>query len=375
MALVYPLLLFVIAWVVGGVGTIGDIRLLPVAEFAERLWRAGLLVFVSTIIGLGLNFFEQTQDAIEAVIYRLWGKSQQSTTLIARGAIRGVAFASAFAFAGAAAGAGAFAFAGAVAGAGAFTLVGAFAVGAAYALAGVGHVVFGFAGAGTFALAASVIVAFASRDSIVLFTFLAVLPLINAIFDWLSWAFTRYFLEKAETTTSGFKKLLVLVLHLMSDFAAALACLAGLAFSMGLALEAMNLGFIKLGWPQFDWTQQLYIAVHQPLTAGLAVTGMLLSTLVPTFIHLVVGLWGVFAVSNPNIKAAAAKISDTMSIGDRQSVSHSLLWHRDFKLVPAVLATCAIMCLPLLAIWHWHLPVAKWLTWLALTGARLVPAG
>ena len=379
-AIVYPLWLFIFAWVTGGVGNVGDLRIMPFLETEERIIISAALILISIIISLYFFYIKYFQLKIELLFKfnNIINKKNYLiisnilyTTMIFTVVLLSV-YLSVFYF-------------GKLSYIAAMTFSMTYCLGVAITLsrvgfshiAGICSILISAAGAisGMFVGNYADIITFqVLRNVVLIITFLTILPAINAIFDWLSWAFTRYFLEKAKATQSGLGKLLVLAGHVVADFIAALLCLAGLAFTMGLALEGMNWGFVKLSWPQFDWTQQLYIAVHQPLTAGLAVTGMLLSTLVPTFIHLVVGLWGVFAVSTPDIKAAAAKISDNMSTGDRQSVAHTLLWHRDFKLAPAIIATCAIMGLPLLAIWHWHIPVAQWLTWLALSGAKLVPA-
>ncbi|MGL4974888.1 MAG: hypothetical protein ACRC56_06320, partial [Bosea sp. (in: a-proteobacteria)] len=94
-AIVYPLLLFLVAWVVGGVGTIGDIILLPDLEFGGRSWLAGLLMLASAMLGFWHHFLDQINDTIEVAAYRVFRCNRDSTPLFVRKIIRGGAAAAA----------------------------------------------------------------------------------------------------------------------------------------------------------------------------------------------------------------------------------------------------------------------------------------
>ncbi len=190
----------------------------------------------------------------------------------------------------------------------------AIAVLAAFALAFMLAITFAFAGAGVFAavvaIIAAVAFAFASEFAFVLLLFFVMIPLVNACADWLSWAATRSLLrivEKTPDNTAGLTKLAGLLLTTgLVSIGLALA-LTGL---LANTLEILSAAFSAIGNNAFAWKPLLEKASKAPWTEGLFVTGMLLTPLVPVFLHLTVGLTGMLVRFTPNAHADALTITE-----------------------------------------------------------------
>lgn len=145
-------------------------------------------------------------------------------------------------------------------------------------------------------LTVAVAVAVAVADSFVaLWIFLLLLlPLSNAVLDWLSWGVTRFLLRRAAQSGGGFLGWVVLIGELIIDLLAAALFLTALATLLPVVFEVWNrVGFVA----HIDWVQMANDAYRDPFGAGLMVTGMLVTTFLPTAIHLSYGLYGaIYAV-------------------------------------------------------------------------------
>ncbi|MEM7428536.1 MAG: hypothetical protein AAF441_20790 [Pseudomonadota bacterium] len=293
LALFYPIGLFLLAWLLGGPGELGRVEIFPaIDEFPARLWRAALLVALSLCAYFFFANLEKIIQWIDRSIRRLFGISQESTAPIT-GVIGAVAVA----------------------------VAAAAAVAIAVAVAAAAAVAAATAGAVAVAAAAAV-------SSIV---FYVLFPLINAALDWLSWRATRYFLSKAKGL-KGRDALFWLLADLTFDLVIAFGCLVLLVVALPNVLEMSNLIFAWLGWPAITWIAQLEQALAYPFTRGLMVTGMLCTTLLPTFIHLVACTGGVFFSCIPQARQAAALIPDgdgSFPAGrDKQRVIRTLMLGR-----------------------------------------------
>ena len=182
------------------------------------------------------------------------------------------AVAIAFAFAGA--GAVAFAFAFALAVAGAFAV--AVAVAGAFALA----VAVAGAFAGGFAISAYFSGAYADAQAVLLLYLL--LPLSNALFDCVSVKYSRYFSTRiaAGEGTGMVSK------HLLWDTALAVLFFFGLLLALPPLIDGYNWLCSFTSLPPIDWRELALQARDDPWGAGFLVTLMLLSTLIPTLLHL-----------------------------------------------------------------------------------------
>jgi hypothetical protein len=300
-AFVYPAVLFVTTVIVAGVarGKIAPYEIAIffavaalAAYFAHRAFR--LLYRVST------NF------------WRFVGGDPQLIGLIARVALGALAVILAFAIAFVIAStvAGAFAEAGTIV----LAIIAAFAL--AVALAGV------LAAAGTTAamgllLAMTVAaLAFSGKFAFLLILFFVLLPMLNALLDWLSWIVTRFFLRRVAQVTPTLSGVGLLVLELSADLAAAMVLFLGLVVLLPNGIEVINAVLSVTGRAAFDWRDIVLRANEAPLSEGLFVIGMLITTLAPTFVHITRGLAGIAAAWTPGAAEAAsglrAHVPDTL---------------------------------------------------------------
>lgn len=336
-AMVYAVVFFVGSWALGGPGTVGNTLLLPkLAWWQQALWGVAT---IASLVGIGLIAFRHQRidraprerlaarlrahfgaraERTAAWIYRLAGAIAAASILLAvafdaggsgalaaavLGAFAGVlavvfavsgayaiAFAVVFAIGGALAGAFAEAWAGALA----FAAAGAVAVAAPFAGAGA------FAVAGTVAAIAMgvfVVLAIAASGStsldaggVALLLFFVALPILNAVLDWPSWWVSRKLggnlVDQIAKDAGRRRRSVVLVLHGLADFIAAVVLLYLLAIALPFMIELFNLWAEASGVSKpLELRAFLNRAVSQPWPDGLWVLAMLLSTLFPTLLH------------------------------------------------------------------------------------------
>lgn len=291
LALLYPVLSFMLGWVIGGSGTLGSLELLP--DDASLWKRSG--VILALVVGIAMAFWSR----------RLSGWKSLVTAAVAV----------AFAFAGDVAFAFTFAVAAAFTGTGTGTVAFAFAFGLAFGLA-VGGAVGGAVGIGVgigvtmliffkldlfytkasknrelvaywfiytlFFLTASLAALnwIENSNAVLMLLFYLILPLVNTPLDWLSLGITRALLQSIRFNQHRFGKALlwgfldlalaIIALLLVSGATVGVVSLANLlAVKPIIDLQAL---FTSLGSLD-NWRHNLWIYF------------MLLSTLVPTAIH------------------------------------------------------------------------------------------
>lgn len=135
-----------------------------------------------------------------------------------------------------------------------------------------------------------------------------IVPLLNAGMDWASWGITRFFLNRVARAENSILGAFAIIIDVFSDFMFGFILLFLLSISLPFGIEIMNLLISSYGGEPVDWVTSLKIAVRDPWGEGLFVTGMLVTTLVPTFLHLVAGLAGVFFAWTPDAQALADRI-------------------------------------------------------------------
>ena len=121
----------------------------------------------------------------------------------------------------------------------------------------------------------------------------AILPLVNGLLDFFSWWFSRWMgehlMDLLQRTQSSGRRILLGLFHGLADVVLALFFFVGLAWLLGFVFESFDLwaGLDDVSLWQ-DQRQSGYIVTikHDPFGAGLWITLMLFSTLVPTLIHL-----------------------------------------------------------------------------------------
>jgi hypothetical protein len=340
-AFLYPYLLFIVAWSAGGTGHLGTIELLLPVDKWERLWRAAAMVIVVSWIISFVNlawieskicaFIRPLLQSLSAAVGRsvLWAERSTAVTI---GIV--IPFIAAIAVADRSGSGIGIAFSLCVA------LPIALATTRAYAVAGPGCVALAivFIGLGTFLgdLDAAVTVA----------TLFLILPVANALVDWLSWAVTRRLLRRSSDGAGATGAAINIAARLATDLGLAFMSLCGLAMLLPNTIEATNRLLVWLDWPPVPWLPLVNMALDAPFTAGFFVTGMLLTTLVPTLLHVVAGLFGIFAVWTWGSKRIAALIPPDRDAeivtSDRQRVAWYLL-RRRLWLLPATIATVLLV--------------------------------
>ncbi len=296
LAFLYPVVLLLGSWIGGATAVVADVPLLETQSLAwlERLGLACLiavlLVIVFTTIWqherLGTWLFEKV-----FLRFNLWRCVKISIQKSPLAIAYGVAMLGGYMFA----------------------VVGATAVaGAIYIISSVGFAVAIFrpsavSSTGKFALTVAIsaiatslvvgggTIAYPETFSgiveplVALLILYLVLPIVNACADWLSWIVTRRLLVRLGQKHGGG----AFIFHAGIDILSAIGFLAVLAFLLPLIVEFANVLFAAIAWPPLEWRPMLDAARVDPFGAGIMVTGMLLTTLIPTAFHLGLALGAV----------------------------------------------------------------------------------
>ncbi len=274
-----------------------------------------------------------------------------------------VVFAFAIAFAVASSVAGAFADLGTVA----FAILGGFAFALAFAVA------FAIAGAWAFAIAvvlvAGIALTMAKQFAFFLLLFFVILPVLNALMDWGSWAVTRYLLGPMERAPDGALGVVMVLVLIVVDIAAALFFVVALAALIPIGLELVDHLLSVFGRETFDWRALAARTVRAPWDEGLFVTGMLLTPLAPSIANITLGLAAVFMPLTPGASQAVGEIAETPeAASDEAEAQHiiktvrlSRVWY-----IPAILIVLGIFGGLSAALYATATPVGPFLHALAL---------
>ena len=353
-AFVFPVALFLTASVLYG--------------YKNRSITTGeLLLFLFGVVMVSI-IVRVISHLIYWLVQRMWrtvGGDNELAEIIARillGAFA-VVFAFAIAFAVASSLAGQFSDIGTVV----FAILGGFAFAFAFALA--------FAIAGIWALAIALVIVtalaltMAKQFAFFLLLFFVILPVLNALMDWVSWAVTRYLLAWIPLAPGGPAGVAMVGGILLVNIGAALIFVIALAALLPIGLEIADLVLSVFGRATFDWRGVAAQAVRAPWDEGLFVTGMLLTPLVPSIANMTISL---AAIASPYTRGAAATIH---AISDhpeavpadaeiRQAVRTvylTRLWY-----IPALLVSLAVYACVWGILHLTSIPVASFLQMLAL---------
>lgn len=121
-------------------------------------------------------------------------------------------------------------------------------------------------------------------------SFWLVLPVVNAVMDWLSWAVSRELAQhlvadEADGVLGRVFSKSGAVGHILIDGVLAVVFLFGLGLVLPTSVQAMNALLADGDADSIVWAPLLEEAQQAPWTAGLSVTLMLVTTLVPTALH------------------------------------------------------------------------------------------
>ena len=181
-----------------------------------------------------------------------------------------------------------------------------------------------------------------SITAIYLTIFLVVLPLLNALHDWVSWAASRIFVGLIAKDVNPWK----VAGKIAVDAMLALGFLFSLAFWLPPIVIALNAGFGQIGANAVDWVSFARAAHDTPFAAGLVVTGMLATTLIPTALHMVTGLTALVLRPMPG----RVPIAGMLESGDAPSTGEKVVivgW-----LMAAVLTASAMLVGFSWGLWH-----------------------
>lgn len=141
----------------------------------------------------------------------------------------------------------------------------------------------------------SIAIAIGAGQSVMLILFVSfIIPFLNGALDWPSWGVSRWMMRRLERDAErGVWP--IIILHMMIDIALAFLFLAIL-----IAVFAV-LGELISSNPSFTWHEDEIFrdAKTDPFGAGFWLTAMLLSTLVPTIIHLAAAVGALVVVRPP----------------------------------------------------------------------------
>jgi hypothetical protein len=134
----------------------------------------------------------------------------------------------------------------------------------------------------------------ANEIAIVLIILFLVLPLVNGLWDWFSWWVSRLLgrdlLAKLRPTAPIGRRAWTVAWHASADLIAAVLLLLAMAYLLAFGFAAYDqvaIGLSYDGVGAFDLDFYIERAAAAPSTDGLWLTIMLISTLVPTFLHMV----------------------------------------------------------------------------------------
>lgn len=126
---------------------------------------------------------------------------------------------------------------------------------------------------------------------------------------------TRWLLTHLAAADVGFVSLIRIFGLIGLDLLAAGVLLLGLALLLANGIEWMNVFSDLFGISLVEWRSMALDALDFPFTKGFMITMMLLSTLVPTALHLFMGLGAVFYAWMPGRVAAIDYLEDVRKKG------------------------------------------------------------
>ncbi|MFT5161438.1 MAG: hypothetical protein ACI9FJ_000002 [Alteromonadaceae bacterium] len=253
LALIYPLLAFMLAWIAGGSHLFSGYALLPV--IAEQHGR--IVYWLGFTAGFGwLVFTVKNSETIEARARQLIGTEWGGIKLPAKvaeivyrllcGGVCGLLF---WAFG--------------------FSLSSILTI-----------TVAGFLG--TF-----VAVAGNYTGSLTILVVFITLPLLNALLDFISWYWSRYFLQQVIHKTATARQALI---HVIKDFMIAVLLLVCLCTLLPFTAMGLNEVYGLFSAANINWQLHALNARDEPWGKGLFVGLMVVTTIIPTALHLLLAM-------------------------------------------------------------------------------------
>ncbi|MGN6363251.1 hypothetical protein [Asticcacaulis taihuensis] len=169
--------------------------------------------------------------------------------------------------------------------------------------------------------------------------FLMLLPLANAVADWISWGLSRRILISVCGEARGLAIVKRVALSTIINFFVALACLVLIVVVTACMFEAFD---NYLSGAHFSWRSEVLLAIEAPFPNGILLCGILLTTMIPTFIQLWYGCLGIVSAPSTSNEVLLQKINEGISTSQKQYVSKQLFW-RDILNGGAALLMSAVL--------------------------------
>ncbi len=158
----------------------------------------------------------------------------------------------------------------------------------------------------------------------VLLLFLFILPFFNALFDWGTWAASRFFGE--ELLARKNQECRWALFYSFIDLLAAILLFAGLVATLSFVVSIFNVAISELQGPEYAFTinETINRTAEDPWGAsGIWITLMLLSTFFPTFFHITGAFQAAryYGLTNTSHKLADILRKDTIEEFETRKVS------------------------------------------------------
>ncbi len=183
------------------------------------------------------------------------------------------------------------------------------------------------------------------------FSFLVIFPLLNALFDWLSLQVSRYFLKIVVREDSP----LLIFIDILSDLIMAIIFMLALVLVLPAVVEWFNYLYGLFDpTANVDWRSYAQAALSQPFGKGLMVTTMLISTLIPTLLHVMLGLFA-FLINSLFGKRLAKYLRDVGEVSWKASLA--AIWVQLYFYFVLIITIIVIYLFKQIL----HLPIGQWL--------------
>jgi hypothetical protein len=229
--------------------------------------------------------------------------------------------------------------------------------------------------AGIWALAVALVIVtilaltIAKQFAFFLLLFFIILPILNALMDWVSWAVTRFLLTRIHEASDGLFGVTSVVSVLIVNVVLALVFVVALAIMLPIGLEMVDFLLSIFGHNAFNWRTVATQAFQDPWNEGLFVSGMLLTPLVPSIANMTLGLAALGAPYSPGASKAEQLIPEhpeaTPSEAETKQIGSMIFWSRLWYAPSFFLALGVYVCTWTI-LYALDLPMAKFLHSLAL---------
>lgn len=282
-ACLYPFLFFMLAWALGGSGQFGTVTI-----FEDSLTVNDRFIVLAVFVLIPFILYRRFADRLK------WPRPARTNTRwslpitnIQRDLHQEVDLVPAFGFMG-------FILMGSIAGVGAG--VGASIVPIVIAVVSAGFVTGAMSVITMVTITTIYSVLFLAQwnKAIIFLLFFLVLPIANSLVDWLSYAASRFFMHTTmnNKTLEKSRVFYYLALNILTSLGFLILLIILLPFILKVLNNSISVIAVYFGADVdfvIDWLPLLAAAKANPFTQGLAITGMLLTPLIPIILHLSIG--------------------------------------------------------------------------------------